>query len=184
MEVCDALILEISKRLEKKEAEVKEKLQQHASILLSKMLHSNKIIEIFDDYTFAVYDEFGNPILSEGERIVVSFAFVSALIKAAKEILVYKDNEADGDESHKTEEEDKVFTLVMDAPFAKLDIDNSEGISTVIPSLTDQIILFTVNKQWEGTIEKCLIDKVGLMYQMKKDKDISGITKIEKMEEI
>ena len=182
VEICDVLISEISKRLGKKETEVKEKMQHHASILLSKMLHSNKIIEIDSDYTFSVYDEFGNPVLSEGERIVVSFAFVSALIKVAKEILIYKDNDVEMNELDKNEE-DKVFTLVMDAPFAKLDIDNSEGVSTVIPYLTDQIILFTVNKQWEGKIKECLISKVGVMYQMEKDKDISGITKINKVEE-
>ena len=182
VEICETLSNEISKRLERKEKEVKEKLQQHASILLSKMLSSNKIIKIHDDYTFSVFDEFGNTVLSEGERIVVSFAFVSALIKVAKEILIYKDDENDNEEN--IQEEDKVFTLVMDAPFAKLDINNSEGVSSVIPKLTDQIILFTVNKQWEGKIKECLSDKVGIMYQMDKDEETSGITRIDRVEEI
>lgn len=182
VEICGEFIEDINKRLEKKKREVREKMQKHVSAIFSAMLPnntSNKSVIIDEDYSFYVSDNLGVSVLSEGERVVISFAFVSALISCAKEILVYNEEGRNDSSIDNISNEDKVFTLVMDAPFAKLDETNSEGVSSTIPKLTDQIILFSVDKQWNGKIKECLIDRVGMMYQMNRD---NGVTKVENME--
>ncbi|MDD3453635.1 MAG: AAA family ATPase [Bacilli bacterium] len=163
VDVCEKLIAEITKRLARKEKEVKEEMQLKTSELLSKMLNSNKQIIIEDDYNFTVTDEYHTSILSEGEKIVTSFAFVGSIISVAKNIL--------------EQEDDSKFTLVMDAPFAKLDLTHRKNVTNYIPLLTDQIILFSADSQWDNVVENSLIGKIGLMYNINKIK--SGFSVVE-----
>ena len=104
VDICQKLIDDMVNRLDKKEKEVKEELQNKTSELLSSMLNSNKAIYIGDDYNFEVRDQYRTTTLSEGEKIVTSFAFVGSIISVPK-----KDMET---------EDDSKFNLVMDATFA------------------------------------------------------------------
>lgn len=167
VDVCQRLINEINCKLQTKEKEVKTKLQEKTSELLSKMLASNKSIEIGDDYNFNVYDKYHTNTLSEGEKIVTSFAFVGSIISVAKEII--------------DSGEDSEFTLVMDAPFAKLDSTHRKNVTELIPFLTDQIILLSADSQWDEDVKKSLELKIGKMYEIKRIE--SGISVIEEIKE-
>ena len=131
------------------------------------MLASNKSIEIGDDYNFNVYDKYHTNTLSEGEKIVTSFAFVGSIISVAKEII--------------DSGEDSEFTLVMDAPFAKLDSTHRKNVTELIPFLTDQIILLSADSQWDEDVKKSLELKIGKMYEIKRIE--SGISVIEEIKE-
>ncbi len=174
VDICDKLISDMTSRLNKKEKEVKADLQEKTSELLSKMLNSDKNIYIEDDYNFTVTDEFKTFTLSEGEKIVTSFAFVGSIISIAKDFISKEKNEvleiADDDR----------FTLVMDAPFAKLDLSHRKNVTSLIPTLTDQIILFSADSQWDGVVETALKEKIGLMYNIDKNGTSSSISLIEK----
>lgn len=174
IDICNDLIEKVSKRLNEKEAEVKTSLQDKVSTLLSEMLNSNKTIVIGDDYNFNVEDEFGTTANSEGEKVVISFAFVGAIISIAKEFIMNSNKE------QSTEMDDDKFTLVMDAPFAKLDEKHSKNVTSIIPELTDQIILFSVDKQWNGTVKNTLSVKAGKMYEIKKDGTNSSVSELGK----
>lgn len=174
IDICNDLIEKVSKRLNEKEAEVKTSLQDKVSTLLSEMLNSNKTIVIGDDYNFNVEDEFGTTANSEGEKVVISFAFVGAIISIAKEFIMNSNKE------QATEMDDDKFTLVMDAPFAKLDEKHSKNVTSIIPELTDQIILFSVDKQWNGTVKNTLSVKAGKMYEIKKDGTNSSVSELGK----
>ena len=174
IDICNDLIEKVSKRLNEKETEVKTSLQDKVSTLLSEMLNSNKTIVIGDDYNFNVEDEFGTTANSEGEKVVISFAFVGAIISIAKEFIMNSNKE------QATEMDDDKFTLVMDAPFAKLDEKHSKNVTSIIPELTDQIILFSVDKQWNGTVKNTLSVKAGKMYEIKKDGTNSSVSELGK----
>ncbi len=176
IDICNDLIEKVSKRLNEKETEVKNSLQEKVSNLLSEMLNSNKSIIIGDDYNFNVEDEFGTTANSEGEKVVISFAFVGAIISIAKEFIKNSNKE------QSTEMDDDKFTLVMDAPFAKLDEKHSKNVTSIIPELTDQIILFSVDKQWNGTVKNTLSAKAGKMYEIKKIGTNSSVVEMEKGE--
>ena len=167
VDVCQRLINEINCKLQTKEKEVKTKLQEKTSELLSKMLASNKSIEIGDDYNFDVNDKYHTNKLSEGEKIVTSFAFLGSIISVAKEII--------------DSGEDSEFTLVMDAPFAKLDSTHRKNVTELIPFLTDQIILLSADSQWDEDVKKSLELKIGKMYEIKRIE--SGISVIEEIKE-
>lgn len=171
--ICDDLIDKVTKRLEEKESEVKISLQEKTSELLSKMLNSNKMITIGDEYNFTVTDEYNTTANSEGEKVVISFAFVGSIIAIAKDFIL-KSNKKEFEEF-----DDDKFTLVMDAPFAKLDEKHSKNVTSIIPELTDQIILFTVDKQWNGTVKDTLKPKVGKMYEIKKSGASSYVKELE-----
>lgn len=168
VDICQKLIDDIKNKLSKKEIEVKNDLQNKTSELLSKMLNSNKTIEIENDYNFTVYDKFHTNTLSEGEKIVTSFAFVGAIISVAKNVI--------------DTEEDSQFTLVMDAPFAKLDSTHRKNVTKLIPTLTDQIILLSADSQWDNDVKESLVEKIGKMYEIKKIE--SGFSIIEEILEV
>ena len=174
VDICEKLIGDMTNRLNKKEKEVKEELQEKTSELLSKMLNSEKSIYIEDDYNFNVADEYKTTTLSEGEKIVTSFAFVGSIISIAKEVISREKDEKLG------LEDDDRFTLVMDAPFAKLDLSHRKNVTSLIPTLTDQIILFSADSQWDGVVEDALKNKIGLMYNIDKNGTTSSIRLIEK----
>ncbi len=174
VDICQKLINDMTNRLNKKEREVKDDLQNKISELLSKMLNSEKSIYIEDDYNFNVTDEFKTTTLSEGEKIVTSFAFVGSIISIAKEFI-----SREKDETTELSDDDR-FTLVMDAPFAKLDLSHRKNVTSIIPSLTDQIILFTSDSQWDGVVEDTLKDRIGLMYDIDKVGTTSSVSLVEK----
>ena len=174
VDICEKLINDMSLRLSKKEKEVKADLQEKTSELLSKMLNSDKTIYIEDDYNFNVTDEYKTTTLSEGEKIVTSFAFVGSIISIAKEFISKEKEDTLGIS------DDDRFTLVMDAPFAKLDLSHRKNVTSLIPTLTDQIILFSADSQWDGVVEEALKNRIGLMYNINKDGTNSSVSLIEK----
>lgn len=178
MDICDDLIEKVTRRLNEKETEVKNNLQEKVSKLLSEMLNSNKTIIIGDEYNFIVEDEYGTTANSEGEKVVISFAFVGAIISIAKKFIML--NNKEHLEEQISEMDDDKFTLVMDAPFAKLDEKHSKNVTSIIPELTDQIILFSVDKQWNGTVKNTLAVKTGKMYEIKKYEASSTVVELEK----
>ncbi len=154
VDICQSLIDKIDKKLKEKELIVRDELQDKTTILLSRMLNSNKKIEIEDDYNFDIMDDYGISSMSEGEKIVTSFAFVGSLISVAKKVIEAED--------------DSKFTLVMDAPFAKLDLTHRRNVTEEIPKLTDQIILFTSDSQYDDVVRQALHDKVNNSYKITK----------------
>ncbi len=174
VDICEKLINEMTTRLNKKEKEVKNDLQDKTSELLSKMLNSDKTIFIEDDYNFNVADEYKTTTLSEGEKIVTSFAFVGSIISIAKEFISKEKNDSLGIS------DDDRFTLVMDAPFAKLDLSHRQNVTSLIPTLTDQIILFSADSQWDGVVEDALKGRIGLMYNIDKNGTTSSISLVER----
>ena len=174
VDICEKLINDMSLKKKKKEKEVKADLQEKTSELLSKMLNSDKTIYIEDDYNFNVTDEYKTTTLSEGEKIVTSFAFVGSIISIAKEFISKEKEDTLGIS------DDDRFTLVMDAPFAKLDLSHRKNVTSLIPTLTDQIILFSADSQWDGVVEEALKNRIGLMYNINKDGTNSSVSLIEK----
>lgn len=176
MELCQNMIDKLENRYKTKEKIIREDLQSKASKLLGDIMHSNKKILIEDDYNFSVSDEFGTEVLSEGEKIVTSFAFVGALITVAKETF---EKSIQNEKTDENETNDNNFTLVMDAPFAKLDIEHRKKVIQYIPNLTDQIILFTADSQWSEDQTSMISKRIGKRYYLAGE--VSGITNIKEV---
>ena len=115
-------------------------------------------------------------LLSNTKILFVTKAKSTAIIHA---IALLKVISREKDEKLGLEDDDR-FTLVMDAPFAKLDLSHRKNVTSLIPTLTDQIILFSADSQWDGVVEDALKNKIGLMYNIDKNGTTSSIRLIEK----
>lgn len=161
IDVCDYSTEKLSNFFKTKEIGDRKELQSNVSELISLMLNQERKVELDDSYNFSIIDKNGNAVLSEGQEVVASFAFVGGIIKLAKRVL---------DKSEFVlfeEEEDSKFALVMDAPFAKLDSNHRNKVVTYIPKLTDQIILFTSDTQYDTTVQNALKERLGAYYELK-----------------
>ena len=66
----------------------------------------------------------------------------------------------------------------MDAPFAKLSKSHRENVAKLLPNITEQFILITVDSQYEGDIEDTLKGKIGLEYELLMHNDNEKYTEI------
>lgn len=149
----DELIKIIDNKYKEKEKNIQKVLNKRVSKLFSELIDTKHILELNDDYTFRVIDIDGEDSTSQGQDVVTSFAFIGGLIDIAKE-------------THKEIEENEPYPLIMDAPFAKLSKVHRRNVAKIIPNITEQFILFSVDSQYEGDIEENIKEKVGKQYEL------------------
>jgi DNA sulfur modification protein DndD len=58
-----------------------------------------------------------------------------------------------------------LYPLVMDSPFGNLGKEYRRQVAMNIPKLADQVILLVSDSQWDDSVEKTTISKVGKMYE-------------------
>lgn len=146
----------ICKSLDKRTAEVKTTLQEKVNGTFQKMYHGNRQIQIGDDtdeykviYTGGYLEE------SDGLKAVKNFAFIVGLIELAKRKL------------SDTEDLQRHFPLVMDAPFSNVDEIHISNICDIIPTSASQVIISVMDKDWE-VARKNLERYVGKSYKIVK----------------
>lgn len=100
--------------------------------------------------------------LSEGEKIARNFAFIVTIMEYSRKKRAEKMGE-DGEDSD-------TLPIVLDGPFSKLGKENIHLIARVLPEVSEQVILFMLEKDWEYT---GLDEFVGASYCIKKDADKS-----------
>ena len=66
----------------------------------------------------------------------------------------------------------------MDAPFAKLSKSHRKNVAKLLPNITEQFILITVDSQYEWDIENTLRYKIGLEYELLMHTDNEKYTEI------
>lgn len=117
-----------------------------------------KDITLDPDYNLQIIDRWNKPAspeLSAGERQVLSLAFIAAMA-------VESGGEA---------------PLVMDTPFGRLSRKHRENITSHLPELTEQLILFVTDEELTADMQKILKDKTGNTYELSFDKE-NGCTEI------
>ena len=155
----------IKKYYEKKENQIRQDLNKQVGKIFKQLIETNHQIKINDDYTFEVVDIDGNTSTSQGQNVITSFAFIGGLINLAKDKL---------DDIEVTEP----YPLVMDAPFSKLSNAHRENVIKLLPEIAEQFILFTVDSQFDGEVEKTVQPKIGQQYNLKMHMDNKKYTEI------
>lgn len=95
--------------------------------------------------------------LSEGEKIARNFAFIVSILELANK------KKMEGDEVAQS------LPLVLDGPFSKLSSINTSKVAKVLPAVSDQVIIFMLDKDWEPS---GLEEYTG--YKYRTEKDING----------
>ncbi|KGJ51434.1 hypothetical protein CIAN88_20965 [[Clostridium] innocuum] len=142
---------EILDEYKEKETTVREKLETLINEIFKTIYEGGLSLSIDEKYNISVFvtDYDGGVETSTAQSISVIFAFISAIIKMAR------DNQREnGDESYS-----EPYPLVMDAPLSAFDKRRIKAICTAIPETAEQVIIFI--KDTDGELaEENLGDKV------------------------
>ena len=125
---------DLSSEYQSKEKEIRENLEISINDIFKAIYDGGLSLSIDDKYNISVYvnDYEGEVETSTAQSISVIFAFISAIIKMAR------DNcKKIGEESYA-----EPYPLVMDAPLSAFDKRRIQAICTAIPEAAEQVIIF------------------------------------------
>lgn len=94
---------------------------------------------------------------SDGQALLLSLTFISALIELSRE---------------RKNAKGQILTpgaiapFVVDAPFGDLDNKYKGHVAAAIPRSVEQVVFLLSSSHWEGTVESNLRDKIGREYNM------------------
>lgn len=129
-QIYDELLAEYKE----KEKNVRERLERSINEIFKSIYDGGLSLSIDEKYNISVYvtDFDGGVETSTAQSISVIFAFISAIIKMAR------DNQVEnGDEAYS-----EPYPLVMDAPLSAFDKRRIKAICSAIPETAEQVIIF------------------------------------------
>ena len=138
IELCKAytqrIYDELNAEYKQKEALIRTKLQMYINEIFKSIYDGGLSLTIDEHYNISVYvtDFDGGVETSTAQSISVIFAFISAIIKMARENQI-----ENGDEAYS-----EPYPLVMDAPLSAFDKRRIKAICSAIPETAEQVIIF------------------------------------------
>lgn len=138
IEKCKELALRIyddlSSEYKFKEKQIRDRLENYINEIFKTIYDGGLTLSIDEKYNISVYvnDFEGGVETSTAQSISVIFAFISAIIKMAKE-----NRYESGDESYA-----EPYPLVMDAPLSAFDKRRIKAICDALPETAEQVIIF------------------------------------------
>lgn len=152
---------EISRIYKENETQTREKLEQYVNEIFRTIYEGGMSIAVDERYNIqvVVQDEGGysNDVeTSTAQSISVIFAFISGIIKMARDNAARGDNEGNLLES-------EPYPLVMDAPLSAFDKRRIQTVCEVLPQVAEQVIFFI--KDTDGELaQEHMSTKVGKRY--------------------
>lgn len=166
IEMAEELYNSMKQDFDEKEAEIFRELNARIQYNFERMFNAkDKKIELTKQYAIQMLykTEIGfreEKNLSEGEKIARNFAFIVTILEYSRK-----------KKAEKTGEDGSVgdtLPIVLDGPFSKLGDENIHLISSVLPKVSEQVIIFMLKKDWEYT---GLDEYVGAFYCIEKEAD-------------
>jgi DNA sulfur modification protein DndD len=159
LEYVTFILEQVSNRYNSKEEKVREELENNINHYLKEMYKEGFKVEIAKNYKIRVtVDEAvegDNIDKSMGQGYVIIFAFISSVIKMAKEKFT-----SDGDDNYQ-----EYYPLVMDAPLSNIDIGFIPGVCNTLPKIAEQIIIF-LNKKDSEIYTRYASNTIGRNYKL------------------
>ena len=148
---------ELKKKLEDKEKELREALENEINSIFKTIYDGGLSLDIDESYGIRVHASNFETETSTAQSISVIFAFISGIIKLARE---YQNSE-------NKELASEPYPLVMDAPLSAFDKQRIKKICEVLPKIAEQVIIFI--KDTDGDLAKeNLVNKIGKKNFIKK----------------
>lgn len=138
IEICKAYTERIYQELyaeyKSEEKRIRENLESSINEIFKTIYNGGLSLTIDDRYNISVYvtDYEGDVETSTAQSIAVIFAFISAIIKMARE----------NQRIRKDEAYSEPYPLVMDAPLSAFDKRRIKAICSAIPETAEQVIIF------------------------------------------
>ena len=151
-----------------KEKQAREKLQETINQIFQEIYDGGIRLEVDEQYNIQV--RVSDVLSSEDElerntaqNYAIIFAFISGIIRMAKEKKLEDDNLFDEDEHFASKESYDGYPLVMDAPLSAFDKKRIQSICNTIPSIAKQVIIFI--KDTDGDVaEEHMSARIGKKY--------------------
>jgi len=130
----ERIYLEMYAEYKAEEKRIRENLEQSINEIFKTIYNGGLSLTIDDHYNISVYvtDYEGDVETSTAQGIAVIFAFISAIIKMARE----------NQRIRKDEAYSEPYPLVMDAPLSAFDKRRIKAICSAIPETAEQVIIF------------------------------------------
>ena len=144
------------------EAEIRKKLQDTINDIFKQIYEGGLYLTIDEKYHISVYanDYEGDVETSTAQSISVIFAFITGIIKMARE----NRNASDDDAKLLSSEP---YPLVMDAPLSAFDKRRIKTVCEALPKTAEQVIIFI--KDTDGELaEDYMGDKIGSRHRFDK----------------
>lgn len=153
---------EINSEYSKSEEEVRDQLQNTINDIFKQIYQGGLSLTIDSKYHISVYvnNYEGYVETSTAQSIAVIFAFITGIIKMARE------------NRNSTNEDAKLlssepYPLVMDAPLSAFDKRRIRTVCTALPETAEQVIIFI--KDTDGNLaEEYMGDRIGSRHQFEK----------------
>lgn len=144
------------------ETEVRERLQKTINDIFKQIFDGELSLTIDDKYHISVYaeDHEGDVETSTAQSISVIFAFITGIIKMAKE-----NQTASDDETKQLSSEP--YPLVMDAPLSAFDKRRIKNVCETLPKIAEQVIIFSFDTDGE-VAEEYIGAKIGKRHKFNK----------------
>jgi len=94
---------------------------------------------------------------SDGQSLLLSLTFISALISIAKDRA--------GSKGYILQP-GAIAPFVIDAPFGVLDTEYRSNVASEVPKSSEQVIFLLSSSHWDGAVDNVIKDRVGAEYNM------------------
>ncbi|APX06908.1 hypothetical protein BWP24_12305 [Vibrio campbellii] len=173
--VTDEIIEEIKAVLEKTEKDARSVLFKLVNDKIEEFLRNDYSVKLDHDFNVSLINKLNKKVnLSDGQKLLLNLVFTASLIKHAENRL----NATSGVLLPGT-----TAPFVIDAPFGELDKTYRGHVARLLPSYSQQVVLFLSSSHWEGEVETNIRDHIGKEYFIKlhedsekKDKKLDKIT--------
>ena len=122
---------DIEKMLNDELEEYREDLEKSIEKFIKNTLTASRSVTLTNEFELKVSDSHDDESKSEGQFAVVSFAYIAGIMEVLK-----KHEKLKG----------KIFPLVLDGPFSKLDEVQKPKVIKELPSYAPQVIIFSKDK--------------------------------------
>ena len=151
------------------EAEIRRKLESTINEIFRTIYEGGLSLTIDEKYHISVYvdDYDGDVETSTAQSISVIFAFITGIIKMARENRTAPNEDAQLLSS-------EPYPLVMDAPLSTFDKRRIKTVCKSLPNIAEQVIIFI--KDTDGELaEEYMGDKIGHRYQFDKKNEFETV---------
>jgi DNA sulfur modification protein DndD len=176
IEIYKAYAVEIYKQLTEiykdKESETRLELEKTINQIFKEIFDGNLSLSIDERYNVTINvtdDDIVNKDVegSTSQTISVIFAFITGIIKMARDRNSASDEQADLLSS-------EPYPLVMDAPLSAFDTHRIKNVCEILPNIAEQVIIFI--KDTDGDLaEKHLGSKIGKRYSFAKKNELETV---------
>lgn len=144
------------------EVEIRNRLQDTINEIFGQIFKGDLYLAIDEKYHISVKvnNHAGGVETSTAQNIAVIFAFITGIIKMARE-----NRNASDEDAHLLSSES--YPLVMDAPLSSFDTRRIKTVCEALPRIAEQVIIFI--KDTDGDLaERNMGDKIGRRYEFAK----------------